>query len=89
LAMAVQLKNLLRAAKVLSPAVEVKLRAIPDRDDAWVCFICVGSVTLIESSVGTLDEVLIDAGRRVKNMGTSMRSHIDEGELGGNGDGST
>jgi hypothetical protein len=69
--------RLCQAVRSLTPAGEVAVRGIPDRDDWWVCTVRVGSVVIVESSAGPMDLVLDEVTRKIKSMSTRMRAVLE------------
>jgi len=69
--------RLCQAVRAFTPAGEVAVRGIPDRDDWWVCTVRVSTVVIVESSAGPMEFVLDEVTRKIKSMSTRMRAVLD------------
>lgn len=72
-----QFTRLCQAVRTLSPYGEVATRGIPDRDDWWICTVRVGSIILVESLAGPMDQVLDDVTNKIKEISSRMLAVLD------------
>lgn len=71
------LRQLLLAARAVSPDCEVKFRGTGE-EDKWICIVSVGAATLFESKAGYIDDVVDDAARKMKGVSQRMKAALDD-----------
>lgn len=75
-----QLGTLLDAVRAISPHAQVHFLPVPDRDDIWVLRVIVGSVVIVETAAGPLDEIGQAAGQKLRSMSRRMLAVVKEQE---------
>lgn len=76
----VRLGHLLNTTRALSSHAQTHFLPVPDREDIWVVRITVGSVVVVETAAGPLDEVMELAIGRLAGMSYRMLAAVQKGE---------
>lgn len=71
-----RLARLLEAVRVISPHGEFRLKGVPEQDGACQGTVVVGGVVLVESPIGTPEEVVHSVTRKLEGMSQRMRATL-------------
>lgn len=71
-----RLTRLLEAVRVISPHGEFRVRGIPEEDGKCQATVVIGGVVLVESPIGTPEEVVHSVTRKLEGMSQRMRATL-------------
>jgi hypothetical protein len=69
-------KKLTEIVRTISPQAELTFKGIPDRDDWWICLVSVGSVIIVDTAAGPIEDVLNEAIKKIGRMSQRIRAAV-------------
>ena len=63
-----RLRRLCEATRLISPAAQITLHGVPDREDLWVIRVTVANIILVETGAGLLERVIVEAAKKLQAM---------------------
>jgi hypothetical protein len=69
-------KKLTEIVRTISPKAELSFRGVPDRDDLWICLVSVGGVIIVDTSAGSIEDVLNEVIKKISRMSQRIRTAV-------------